>query len=117
MIATIWPGSTACAAGAVTWASTLPTATAMPSGSPVQPAASAVRTPAAWPSCADGLLELVGDEPREAGVQRGEELRVGVGAVLQDALVPGRCRRCGRSVPHSRHTIQSAASTQRSIAA
>ena len=29
--------------GAVTWASTLPTATAMPSGSPVQAAASAVR--------------------------------------------------------------------------
>ena len=39
MIATIWPGSSACAAGAVTCASTLPTATAMPSGSPVQAAA------------------------------------------------------------------------------
>ena len=43
MMATSWPGSTALAAGAVTWASTLPTATAMPSGSPVQAAASAVR--------------------------------------------------------------------------
>ena len=39
MISTIWPGSTARAAGAVTCASTLPTATAMPSGSPVQSAA------------------------------------------------------------------------------
>ena len=39
-------GSTAPAAGAVTWASTLPTATAMPSGSPVHAAASAVSVPA-----------------------------------------------------------------------
>ena len=36
MIATIWPGSMARAAGAVTCASTLPTATAMPAGRPVQ---------------------------------------------------------------------------------
>ena len=43
MMATSCPGSTALAAGAVTWASTLPTATAIPSGSPVQAAASAVR--------------------------------------------------------------------------
>ena len=35
--ASIWPGSIACAAGEVTWASTLPTATAIPSGSPVHP--------------------------------------------------------------------------------
>ncbi|OUD84517.1 hypothetical protein BC477_16875 [Clavibacter michiganensis subsp. michiganensis] len=56
MIATIWPGSTARATGAVTCASTLPTATAMPSGRPVHAAASAESVPAAdpsWPiSCA-----------------------------------------------------------------
>ena len=39
MISTSWPGSTARAAGAVTCASTFPTATATPSGSPVQSAA------------------------------------------------------------------------------
>ena len=75
MIATIWPGPTAWAAGAVTWASTLPTATAMPSGRPVQAAASAVRVPAAVAELADRLVELVGDEPAEAGRQRLEEVR------------------------------------------
>ena len=50
MIATIWPGSVALAAGAVTCASTLPTATAMPSGKPVHAAASAVSPPAFAPS-------------------------------------------------------------------
>ena len=75
MIATIWPGSTACAAGAVTCASTLPTATAMPSGSPVQAAASAVSRPARVAELADRVLELVLDEVREAGGQRGEEVR------------------------------------------
>ena len=77
MIATIWPGSTALAAGAVTWASTLPTATAMPSGRPVQAAASAVSRPAAVAELADRLVELVGDEAGEVRVERGEEVAVG----------------------------------------
>ena len=51
MIATICPGFTALAAADVTCASTLPTATAMPSGRPVQLAASAVRVPASAPNC------------------------------------------------------------------
>jgi hypothetical protein len=63
MIATIWPGSTACAAGAVTCASTLPTATAMPSGSPVHSAASAVRPPARPPSGASSSLSLSATKP------------------------------------------------------
>ena len=46
MMATIWPGSVAWAAGAVTWASTFPTATAMPTGRPVQPAACSDSVPA-----------------------------------------------------------------------
>ena len=58
MMATIWPGSTACAAGAVTWASTLPTATAMPSGRPVQAAALADNEPARSPSCPIGCSSL-----------------------------------------------------------
>ena len=56
--ASIWPGSIARAAGAVTCASTLPTATAIPSGSPVQPAASAVSEPARAPSGASGASSL-----------------------------------------------------------
>ena len=58
MIATIWPTPVACAAGAVTCASTLPTATAMPSGSPVQAAASALRPPARSPSWPIGCSSL-----------------------------------------------------------
>jgi len=50
MIASIWPGAIASAAGAVTWASTFPVATAMPSGRPVQAAASAVSVPTLAPS-------------------------------------------------------------------
>ena len=50
MIATILPGATGPAAGTVTCASTLPMATAMPSGSPVSAAAAAVSPPARAPS-------------------------------------------------------------------
>ena len=62
MIATIWPGSTACAAGAVTCASTLPTATAMPSGSPVQRGGLRGQAAGAVAELADRVLELVVDE-------------------------------------------------------
>ncbi len=77
MMATIWPGSTACAAGAVTWASTFPTHTAMPSGSPVQAAARAreAARPGAERGDTDlacGLVEL-GVEVGEVRVQRGQE--------------------------------------------
>ena len=71
MIATIWPASTACAAGAVTWASTLPTATAMPSGSPVQRGGLGGQRAGAVAELADRLVELVGDEAGEAGCERG----------------------------------------------
>ena len=50
MIATICPGLTAFAAAEVTCASTLPTATAIPSGRPVHFEASAVNVPARAPS-------------------------------------------------------------------
>ena len=58
MIATICPGATARAAGAVTWASTLPTATAMPSGSPRWAAISGGQRPGAAAELADRLVEL-----------------------------------------------------------
>ena len=58
MMATIWPGAMALAAGGVTCASTLPTATAMPSGRPVQAAASAVSAPARAPSGETGWASL-----------------------------------------------------------
>ncbi len=67
MIATIWPGPTACAAGAVTWASTLPTATAMPSGRPVQAAASAVSVPARSPSWPMACSTLSATKPSKPG--------------------------------------------------
>ena len=63
MIATIWPAPIACAAGAVTCASTLPVATAMPSGSPVQAAARAVRPPARAPSGLSGCSSLSATKP------------------------------------------------------
>ena len=76
MIASIWPGSIAWAAGAVTCASTLPTATAMPSGRPVHAGRLARSAPPARsPSGDERVLELVGHEAGEAGVERGEVLR------------------------------------------
>jgi hypothetical protein len=54
MIASSCPGAVARAAGAVTCASTLPTATAMPSGSPVSAAPAAVSDPARRPSADSG---------------------------------------------------------------
>ena len=48
----------ALAAGGVTCASTLPTATEIPSGSPVHPAASAVSPPARVPSGETGWASL-----------------------------------------------------------
>ena len=50
MIATILPAATGPAAGTVTCASTLPMATAIPSGRPVSRAAAAVSPPARAPS-------------------------------------------------------------------
>ena len=89
MTASIWPGSVARAAGAVTCASTLPTATAMPSGSPVQAAASAVSPPARSPSWPIGCSSLSATKSSNAGVQRGEVVARGVLPVLVDALVAG----------------------------
>ena len=92
MIASIWPGSTARAAGAVTCASTLPTATAIPAGRPVQAAASAVRVPAACAELADPVRELALGEVGEVRVERGQELAARVAPVLVDPLVAGRAR-------------------------
>ena len=77
MIATIWPTPIASAAGAVTWASTLPTATAMPSGSPVQAAASAVRVPATAPSWPIGASSLSSTNLAKSGLSSARKARVG----------------------------------------
>ncbi len=63
MTASICPGAVAVAAGAVTWASTLPTATAIPSGRPVHSAASAVSEPARSPSVCTGPAILSSTKP------------------------------------------------------
>ena len=65
MIATIRPACVTPAAGAVTCASTLPTATAIPSRSPVQAAACALSAPARAPSWAIAGLSLSAAKPRE----------------------------------------------------
>ena len=92
MIATILPAVDRPAAGAVTCASTLPTATAMPAGSPVRPAAARVSRPASAPSGRNGMGQLVVGEAGEARVERREEVPRRVMPVLENALVPGRAR-------------------------
>ena len=71
MTMSIWPGPVTWAAGAVTCASTLAAATAMPSGSPVHAAALRRQRARAGAERGEGRpLELVGDEPGEALVER-----------------------------------------------
>ena len=69
MIATIWPGSMALAAGALTWASTLPAHTAIPAGSPVHAAAVAVSEPTRSPSWAIGRSTLSATKPAKSGLR------------------------------------------------
>ena len=77
MTISIWPGATAIAAGAVTCASTLPTATAMPSGSPVHPAASAVSEPARSPSACTGPSSFSSTKPANSGFRAVRNSREG----------------------------------------
>ena len=77
MMATIWPAPMASAAGAVTWASTLPTATGMPAGRPVHAAASAVSVPATAPSCPIGASSLSSTKPAKPGLSSARKSRVG----------------------------------------
>ena len=90
-MATIVPGAHEPAAGSVTCASTLPTATAIPSGRPVSAAAAGVSAGQAAER-GDLVGQLAGREPREARVERGEVVPGRVLAVLEDALVPGGAR-------------------------
>ena len=75
MMATIWPGSVALAAGAVDVGVDVADATAMPSGSPVQAAARAVSVPARSPRALTRLGDLVVDEAGEIGVEGREIVR------------------------------------------
>lgn len=77
MIASIWPASVDCAAGAVTWASTLPTATTMPAGSPVQAAASSVSRPAASPRWPEAGWSFSSTKPPKSGCSSVRKSRVG----------------------------------------
>ncbi len=92
MMATIWPGATASTAGAVTCASTFPTATAMPAGSLVHAAAWAVSDPARPPSGQTERASLSAAKPAKSGCSAARKSRAGVPAVLVDALVAGRAR-------------------------
>ena len=67
MIATILPAVTGPAAGKVTCASTLPTATAMPAGKPHAAAASGVSSPARSPSGEMGWASLSSAKPAKRG--------------------------------------------------
>ncbi len=89
MMSTIWPGSMAFPAGGVTCASTLPTATAMPSGQPGPGRGAGGERAGPRAQRGDRVLQLVLGEAGEPWVQRGEVLPGGVVAVLADALVPG----------------------------
>ena len=88
--ASIWPGAIAFAAGAVTWASTLPTATAIPSGSAVHPPPRAVSEPARPPSCDSGCSSFSATKPAKPGLSAVEVLGRGVALVLVDPLVARR---------------------------
>ena len=91
-MATIWPGSVARAAGAVTWASTLPTATRVPTGSPVTAAAASVSRPATSPSWPISPASFSSAKSGEARVERRQEVAVGIATVLVDPLVAGGAR-------------------------
>ena len=93
MTASMCPGSIARAAGAVTCASTFPTATAMPSGRPHCDAAAAVSVPARPPSGDSGSSSLsTAKRRRMGGAPRGSR--------STDTARPGtgpcspRCTRC-----------------------
>ena len=77
MIATICPGAIAAAAGGVTCASTLPTATAIPSGKPVHRAASGVSDPARAPSGMMLWLSLSAAKPANRGSSAPRNSRAG----------------------------------------
>ena len=116
MIATIWPGSIACAAGAVTCASTLPTATAMPSGRPVHSAACFVSVPAFAPSSPIGCSSLSATKPAKPGLSADRKSALGYWPSCRMPLYPA-VQALRTYAPHSCQMIQSAASTHLSISA
>ena len=99
MTASMKPLPVDLAAGAVTWASTLPTATAMPTGRPVQPAAASVRPPARPPSGESGCSSLA-TKPAKPGLSAARNSSRRVVAVLEDALVAGRADVAGLDAAH-----------------
>ena len=93
-MATIVPGAHEPAAGSVTCASTLPTATAIPSGRPVSAAAAGVSAGLAAER-GDRVGQLVRGEGGEARVERGQVVPGRILLVLEDALVSGGARVAG----------------------
>jgi len=77
------------AAGAVTCASTLPTATAIPAGSPVSAATPSVSRPATEPKSASGCSIRVVTKSANSGLSAAKNSGPGVVAVLENPLVPG----------------------------
>ena len=77
MMMTICPGAIAFAAGGVTCASTFPTATAVPSASPVHAAACGVSEPARAPSGETGWASLSSQKPAKPGLSAARNSREG----------------------------------------
>ncbi len=113
MIATSWPGAIALAAGGVTCASTLPTATAMPAGSWVQAAARGASEPARPPSAETGWASLSAANPANPGCSAARNPRDGYCPSCQMPLYPA-VQAFLVSAPVSCQMIQSAASIHRS---
>ena len=94
MIATSRPGSTTPAAGTVTCASTLATATAMPGGRPIQPAASRGEIAGAAAERRQRRRHLGGDDIGEARVERAEIVAASGRRRPGSWLCSRRCRCC-----------------------
>ena len=90
MIITMRPGSVTRTAGAVTWASTLATATAMPGGRPVQAAAAAVSRPAHAPSGANCSAHPRFGDIGKSRIEGGEEVARGIAPVDHHRLIASR---------------------------
>ena len=113
--ASIWPGSMARAAGAVTCASTFPTATAIPSRRPRWPAASGVNAPAHSPNAESGQSTSLPTKSPKSGLSARRYEAEGYEPSWKSPLYPAvHTLRVSR--PQSCQTIQSAASIQRSVA-
>ncbi len=116
MIATSVPGRVTADAGADTWASTFATATAIPSGSPVQAAAAADSPPARAPSGASTRESFWSTTCSNRGSRAAKNVDAGNPSSADHSALYPAVHALRVSTPVSCHTIQSAASRIRSAA-